>query len=74
MPIASRDLRRILLGIGDEEANFYLGIIRQRMYQRQTGAEWQRRFVARHGKKWDQLALRYLENQRSGFPVHEWPI
>lgn len=72
LPAAAEGLSRN--GIGDEEADFYLGIIRQRMYQRQTGAEWQRRFVAEHGKKWDQLAMRYLENQRSGFPVHEWPI
>ncbi|MFZ5630963.1 MAG: glutamate-cysteine ligase family protein [Spirochaetota bacterium] len=61
-------------GIAQEESDFYLGIIRQRLYDRQTGAEWQRRFVAKHGKKWEQLTTRYLENQRSGFPVHEWDL
>jgi gamma-glutamyl:cysteine ligase YbdK (ATP-grasp superfamily) len=60
--------------IPQDESDFYLGIIRQRLYDRQTGAEWQRRFVAKHGKKWEQLVLRYLENQRSGFPVHEWDV
>ncbi len=61
-------------GIPHEESDYYLGIIRQRLYDRQNGTEWQRRFIAKHGRKWEQLALRYLENQRSGFPVHEWDL
>lgn len=72
LPAAAGALTK--LGIPEGEAGYYLGIIRQRLYDRQNGAEWQRRFIARHGKKWDQLVLRYLENQRSGFPVHEWDI
>lgn len=61
-------------GIGDDEITFYLDIIRQRLYTRQNGSEWQRRFVEKHGKKWDKLTTRYLEHQRSGFPVHEWDV
>lgn len=61
-------------GIPDEEISFYLEIIRQRLYTRQNGCAWQRRFVGKHGKKWDKLTTRYLENQRSGFAVHEWDV
>ncbi len=72
LPAAAEGLSR--RGLGNEEISFYLDIVRQRLYNRQTGSEWQRRFVAKHGRHWDKLTSHYLENQRSGFPVHEWNI
>lgn len=39
-----------------------------------TGAEWQRRFYRRNGRNFQAMTDRYIELQRTGSPVHEWPI
>lgn len=62
------------LGIDDREIGHWLGIIRGRLTSGQTGAVWQRAWVARHGKQFRELTESYLEWQESGRPVHLWPI
>jgi hypothetical protein len=62
------------LGIDAEEADYWLGIIGERVKSGQTGAAWQRAFVARHGKDMTALTAAYLERQQSGTPVHEWTL
>ncbi|MFO1435646.1 MAG: glutamate-cysteine ligase family protein [Gammaproteobacteria bacterium] len=62
------------LGVASEESERYLSIISSRVKSGQNGASWQRTFVDRHGKDMLQLTAAYLENQRSGAPVHEWEI
>ena len=70
LPAARSGLER--LGINGPEIHFWLGIIEERLRTGQTGAAWQRAFVARHGPDMEQLARAYLERQESGLPVHEW--
>jgi hypothetical protein len=62
------------LGIGAEEADLWLGIVAARVRSGQTGAAWQRAFVARHGTDMSALTAAYLERQQSGEPVHRWPL
>jgi hypothetical protein len=40
----------------------------------QNGAAWQIGYVDRHGRDFFRLTAAYLEQQRSGRPVHEWPL
>lgn len=60
------------MGLGTEEAERYLGILEARLETGQTGADW----LVSHWHRCDddlvQLMADYLENQRSGAPVHEW--
>jgi gamma-glutamyl:cysteine ligase YbdK (ATP-grasp superfamily) len=72
LPRARRGL--LDLGIHSEEADHWLGIISARVRCGQTGADWQRSFVERHGKDMRALTAAYLERQQSGRPVHEWTI
>jgi hypothetical protein len=58
---------------GDEIAH-WLGIIEQRVESRQTGAAWQRGWVARHGRDFSALMQAYLQQQESGLAVHEWSL
>ncbi|EGV33070.1 glutamate--cysteine ligase GCS2 [Thiorhodococcus drewsii AZ1] len=62
------------LGIDPAEIAHWLGIIEQRLSSRQTGARWQRTWVARHGPDLSGLLESYLEHQRAGNPVHEWTL
>jgi gamma-glutamyl:cysteine ligase YbdK (ATP-grasp superfamily) len=51
----------------------YLDIISCRLASRRNGADWQLAHFARHGDL-HKLTAAYLENQRTGRPVHEWPL
>jgi len=62
------------LDIAASEADLWLGIIEGRLRTGQTGAVWQRAWVAHHGADFEALTCAYLERQRSGRPVHEWPL
>jgi gamma-glutamyl:cysteine ligase YbdK (ATP-grasp superfamily) len=60
------------LGIAENDIRYYLGIIEARIYNGNTGSEWQRRFVKRHGMDMQLLTQTYYHNQQSNRPVHEW--
>lgn len=61
-----------IAGLGGADVERWLGIIRARVLAGRTGADWQRHWVARHGRDWAALANQYLTNQSTGAPVHEW--
>ncbi|MDG4597700.1 MAG: glutamate--cysteine ligase [Candidatus Contendobacter sp.] len=71
LPLARRGLRA--LDIHPADIAEYLDLITARVESGRTGADWQRRFLARHGPDLNALTLAYLERQQSGQPVHEWP-
>jgi hypothetical protein len=62
------------MGIDADEAEQWLEIIGGRLRTGQTGAVWQRAFVADHGPDMLNLTGVYLERQQSGRPVHEWTL
>ncbi|MGD8235221.1 MAG: glutamate--cysteine ligase [Chromatiales bacterium] len=72
LPLARKGLSS--LDVDHDEADDCLHIIEQRLLTRQTGAKWQREWVAKHGPDWRGLVLDYAENQASGKPVHTWKI
>jgi gamma-glutamyl:cysteine ligase YbdK (ATP-grasp superfamily) len=60
------------LGISQQDAKRYLSIIEQRVEQNKTGSQWQLNFLNAHQDDRAQLTLNYLDNQKTGQPVHEW--
>ena len=70
LPLARRGLQTLAIDPTDIAA--YLDIIAVRVESGLTGANWQRRFLARHGPDLSALTLAYMERQRSGKPVGEW--
>jgi gamma-glutamyl:cysteine ligase YbdK (ATP-grasp superfamily) len=72
LPMARQGL--VSLGIDEAEIAHYLGIIEQRVAKRQTGAAWQRAFIARYGHDMQALLAAYLDRQDSGKPVHTWSV
>lgn len=72
LPAARRGLER--MGVSENEAQYWLGIIRDRVSSEQTGAQWQRSWVAAHGEDFSGLVQSYLLNQLSGRPVHQWTV
>ena len=71
LPLARRGL--LALEIDTADARDYLAIIAARVETGRTGAGWQRDFFIRHGTDPTALTLAYLDRQRGGLPVHEWP-
>jgi hypothetical protein len=63
-----------MFGISPEEIEHYLGVIQARVKTAQTGAAWQRAYIALHGRDFPAMVAAYLERQRSGAPIHEWDI
>jgi gamma-glutamyl:cysteine ligase YbdK (ATP-grasp superfamily) len=72
LPMAEQGLSS--LGLEGRDIRHYLGVIERRVASGQNGAQWQRQFVARHGRDWGQLMQAYYQQQNSRSPVHEWEI
>lgn len=72
LPMAKQGLAQIQIARDDSER--YLSILESRIRNKQTGTAWQRAYREKHCHDNLQLVAAYLENQRSGAPVHEWDI
>jgi hypothetical protein len=72
LPLARDGLRQ--LDIDPHEIDYFLGIIGARTASDQNGANWQRRWVARHGFDVRALTENYMRRQATGQPVHEWDM
>ena len=72
LPMAADALGR--LDIPKPEIDRYIGTALARVEAGQTGARWQRAWVAKHGADWPALTLAYIDAQDSGEPVHTWPV
>jgi hypothetical protein len=62
------------LGVADDESEFYLNIIRQRVESRQTGSQWQRQFMQKYPNDFVALTEQYVTNQQKDKPVSEWTL
>ncbi len=73
LPLAKSGLER--LNIDQSDIDFFLcEVIGERIKSRQTGASWQRAFVAKHGKNFPELIKEYFNNQESGKAVYQWRV
>ena len=60
-------------GVDEDLIDHYLDIISCRLGSGRNGAEWQLAHFQHHGDL-HKLTAAYVENQRTGRPVHEWPL
>jgi hypothetical protein len=72
LPMARHGLKTLALDQDDIDAA--LDILEARITSGQTGATWQRAYRKRHQADSLHLLAAYLEQQRSGAPVHQWDI
>jgi hypothetical protein len=78
LPLARAGLEAI--GVAPAEVRHYIGIIEERLRQRQSGAVWQRRMLAQLRTRMPlQEALHellevYMVHSESNLPVAEWPV
>lgn len=71
IPATDRTLRK--LGIAGEDIQAYLhNIIGERVRTGQTGAAWQRGYIARYGRDFRAMTQAYQRNQSRQIPVHQW--
>ncbi len=61
-----------LLKISSTDIEKFMSIIAARIETQQTGANWQRNYVARHQCDMTELTQAYQRLQQSGEPVHTW--
>ena len=71
VPLAAEGLSK--QGMDDDLIEHYLDIISCRLASGRNGAEWQLSHFDRYGDL-HKLTAAYVENQRTGRPVHEWPL
>ena len=57
-----------------DQVDAYLDLIAQRLHSGQTGAAWQRAFVARYGHDMHALLAAYTDHQRRGEAVAVWEV
>lgn len=76
LPVA--ELGLIELGIEPKEIKKYLDVIENRLINKTTGARWQKQQIRNLESKMNrdeachEMFKRYVENFKSGAPVHEW--
>lgn len=62
-------------GIDKDEVEYYMdGIIYPRIKKGVNGSIWQKAFIHMHGKRFQELLEKYIENQKTGKPVHMWEL
>jgi hypothetical protein len=61
-------------GVDRHDAEYYVGIVRARALNGQTGAAWQRAHANCHGRVFQTMMAAYLKNQQQGQPVHTWRV
>lgn len=71
LPLADAGLRRLSVSAG--EAERYLSVVAARVRGGRSGSAWQRARLDALGGDVRALMHEYLDHQRSGAPVHEWP-
>lgn len=72
LPLAREGLQAF--GLPDAEIEHFLGVVEARVRSGQTGAAWQLQRLSQLDGDVQRMMDDYLENQRSGAPVHEWPL
>ena len=79
LPLAAEGLDA--WGVDPADRDRYLGVIEQRVRTRRTGSDWQVATVAAVQSRGTgreaalrELVRRYVENARTGEPVHTWPV
>lgn len=72
--LARAEMGLASLGIDGSDAKVYLDIIRQRLANQQTGADWQRRFITTHPGDFAALTRMYLQHQQRGAAVANWDV
>jgi len=72
LPLARQGLHDF--GLPDAEIEHYLGVVEARVRSGQTGSVWQLQRLAKVGGDVHRMMDDYLDNQRSGSPVHEWGL
>ena len=60
------------LGVSPNEIEKYISIIHARVSSRQTGADWQRKYVTKHRCDMTELTSAYQQLQNTETPVHTW--
>ncbi len=71
VPLAREGLA--LQNVPEELVDRYIDVIERRIATGQNGAAWQLAHFRKYGDLF-RLTADYLEHQRSGMPVHEWPV
>lgn len=62
-------------GVDKAEVDYYMdGVILPRLKKGVNGAIWQKAFIHMHGKRFQELMEKYINNQYTGKPVHEWGL
>jgi hypothetical protein len=72
LPLARQGLQDF--GLPDAEIEHYLGVVEARVRSGQTGSAWQLQRLAQVNGDVHRMMDDYLDNQRSGAPVHEWNL
>ena len=72
IPNAEEGLRQ--LELSEDDINFYINIIKQRVSNEQTGANWLLNYKKKNNCTMQKLTAAYAEQQNTAKPVHTWPI
>jgi hypothetical protein len=61
--------------INQEDIDYFIGdIIQGRVKSGVNGAIWQKAYVHRYGTRFQELTQKYIDNAKSGLPVHLWEL
>ena len=62
------------LGAMQSQIDRHLQVIEQRVTTKQHGANWQKKYVERHGKEFSAMMSVYYQYQQQNIPVHNWRV
>ena len=72
LPAAETGLKNLHVDCDDIQR--YLAVIDGRVRNARTGSTWQKEFIKKYGNDMAAMTQQYIENQKTGLPVHLWPL
>lgn len=72
LPLAREGLD--MLGVDGSDAEFYLGVIGERVGRGMNGASWQREYLRKHRCSLAEMTAAYHRLQQLDKPVHSWEV
>ena len=73
IPAAKQGL--LAFGVDKSDVSYYIDeVIAPRVLSMQNGAAWQRSFISKYGKNFQDMIISYHENQNKNIPIHSWKV
>ncbi|MCF6768456.1 hypothetical protein L3V86_08775 [Thiotrichales bacterium 19S11-10] len=72
LPMAEKGLSK--LKVNQDDINYFMDVIRQRVSRRLNPSDWQKKVLKAFNGDFNQMVLKYYQNQLMNIPFYQWEV